>query len=218
MAELAPEALRAPDQPAVQEDAGAETRAEGQHDEGAHAVSGAEGPLREGERVDVVVDEGGKPEALGEPGAEGPPGELRHVERFAADPAARRVDDRGHAETDPEELQLLFAGAPPDRLDQLDEGLDGGPGSAVVGRRARFGQHGAVGGDETGHARRASDIDADDGSHPGGPAREKARSRSRPADGSTPSRAASSGKKYENHSRVRAGSQRFRRSRSITCW
>src|SRR5207244_1973628 len=64
VAKLTPEALRSPDQPAVQDDAGAETRAEGQHDEGAHAVSGAEGPLREGERVDVVVDEGGKPEAL----------------------------------------------------------------------------------------------------------------------------------------------------------
>src|SRR2546430_16903973 len=62
--------------------------------------TGAEHPLAERERVDVVVHEYGQAEPLGELGGERPTGELGHVGYGLADPPGNRIHGSGHADAD----------------------------------------------------------------------------------------------------------------------
>jgi len=107
-------------------------------------VSGAEGPLREGERVDVVVDEGGQPEALGEPGAEARPASSG---TWSASPPIRPPDGSTTAGTPrPIPRSSSFSSRrAPGSTRSARRGSRRRSRVRVVGRRARFGQHGAVG-------------------------------------------------------------------------
>src|SRR2546429_9755890 len=91
---------RAAHYPPVKHDPGAEARAGRQHDQRAGAPAGAEHPLAERERVDVVVHEYGQAEPLAELGGERPAGEPGHVGYGLADPPGNRIHGSGHADAD----------------------------------------------------------------------------------------------------------------------
>src|SRR5207245_9200388 len=105
VAELAAEAERTANEAAVEHHAGAESGARRQHHERADTTAGTEEELAERERVDVVVDESRKPEALTEHRRQRQPAQLRGVQRLVADAARRAVDQPGHAGADSRDVE-----------------------------------------------------------------------------------------------------------------
>src|SRR5206468_4386111 len=96
VAQLAAEARRAPDDPAVEHDAGADSRPGREDDERTAAPAGSEHPLPEREGVDVVVHENRESQTLAELGGQGSSSECGDVSDGLADPAARGVDRPGY--------------------------------------------------------------------------------------------------------------------------
>ena len=157
MAELRTEAASAADQSPVEHDARPEARAGREDDQGANAAVRAEAPLRERERVDVVVDEGRQREARAQRCGERDARELGHVVRFLTDDARRRVHDRRHAHADTDDLAR--AGATAQLVEQrLDRRLRS-PGACRVRRHLALEHDVAVRGDDTCRGRGSSDID-----------------------------------------------------------
>src|SRR5207249_11009672 len=72
----------------------AEPGARRQHHERARAPPGAEAPLAQRQRIDVVVDEGGDAEARGEALRQGHVDEIGRVRRGVADDAGDRKSTR----------------------------------------------------------------------------------------------------------------------------
>ena len=90
---------RAAHQAPVEDDAGPDAGAGGQHHQRSSPPAGAEHPLAEGQRVDVVVDEGGDAEAIAEDAPQRLPGEVGvwcdSRSRRCRDPGARHADAEG---------------------------------------------------------------------------------------------------------------------------
>src|SRR2546430_10541327 len=95
--------------------------------------TGAEHPLAERERVDVVVHEYGQAEPLGELGGERPTGELGHVGYGLADPPGNRIHGSGHADADGGERPAAAFGLCADGRDPPDDRREHAPLSFAVG-------------------------------------------------------------------------------------
>ena len=157
--ELAAEAGDAAHQAAVEDDAGAEARARRQDHERARAAPGAETPLREGQRVDVVVDEDGHPEMRGETRTERLADEIRGVRRGSADDAG--VHRPRHADPDTGHGQAARGERPAHTLDQpLDRHQRTG-GRGVVREDVLVVQNLAIGRHRPGRDRRPAHVNAD---------------------------------------------------------
>src|SRR5439155_11994958 len=99
VAQLAPEAPT-PHEMAVQHDTAADAGPGGQDDERGRAAGGAEHPLAQCQRVDVVVDEYRQAAAARELRPHRQSGERGDVSHRLSDAATPRVDGTGHADPD----------------------------------------------------------------------------------------------------------------------
>src|SRR5437899_518311 len=150
---------------AVEHHAGAESGARRQHHERADTTAGTEEELAERERVDVVVDESRKPEALTEHRRQRQPAQLRDVQRLVADAARRAVDQPGHAGADSRDVESATRRLGAHDGDQLHQRLDRAATPGVMGEALLVHEHFAGGGDDASRHRRPADVDAEDHLH-----------------------------------------------------